>query len=100
MKRRLNLVCLMLFTLIASNAIAFSRIGVEPSGNLQNDGIRTTDYTAWNLPKLGRAERLRFCRMRLGKLTQPLSATTHTEQGLTAINAISRLSVKTVLSPQ
>ena len=52
MKRRLHIVCLLLFTLIASNAHAFSRIGVEPNGNLQNDSIRTMDYTAWNLPKL------------------------------------------------
>ena len=51
MKRRLNLVCLLLFTLIASNASAFSRIGVEPNGNVLNDSIRTMDYTAWNLPK-------------------------------------------------
>ena len=52
MKRRLHIVCLLLFTLIASNAHAFSRIGVEPNGNLLNDSIRTMDYTAWNLPKL------------------------------------------------
>ena len=56
MKRRLHIVCSLLFTLIASNAHAFSRITsttvVEPNGNLQNDGIRTFAYTAWNLPKL------------------------------------------------
>ena len=56
MKRRLNLVCLLLSTLIASNVGAFSRItsttGVEPNGNLLNDSLRTMDYTAWNLPKL------------------------------------------------
>ena len=52
MKRRLNFVCLLLFTLIAGNASAFSRIGYDAAGNLQNDGIRTLQYTAWNLPKL------------------------------------------------
>lgn len=56
MKRRLNIVCLLFFALIASNASAFSRITsttvVEPNGNLTNEGVRTMQYTAWNLPKL------------------------------------------------
>ena len=46
MKRRFNLVCLLLFALITSNASAFSRIVVEPNGNLLNDNVRKMQYTA------------------------------------------------------
>ena len=55
MNFRLHVVALLLFALVASNEGAFSRItstDVEPNGNLLNDGVRTLQSTAWNLPKL------------------------------------------------